>query len=95
MADWQHFGGAPPSSWHSAPTLKDVVERVRGLIDGKVVVGHGVAKDLLTLGIRIPQDQQRSAFAQLHRECARHHLQRDLMMRTLFAFVFGGKISLC
>ncbi|WIA32659.1 hypothetical protein OEZ86_003460 [Tetradesmus obliquus] len=48
------FGGVPPSAWAGAPQLPEVVAQLQGLAAGRLLLGHGLAKDLAALGMAHP-----------------------------------------
>lgn len=49
------FGGVSRSAWAAAPPLSEVVQQLQALAAGKLLVGHGLAKDLSALGLKHPQ----------------------------------------
>jgi DNA polymerase III epsilon subunit-like protein len=49
------FGGVPPAAWAAAPALPEVVGQLQQLCGGRLLLGHGLAKDMAALGMRHPQ----------------------------------------
>ncbi|KAF6253804.1 hypothetical protein COO60DRAFT_386325 [Scenedesmus sp. NREL 46B-D3] len=49
------FGGVPPAAWAAAPALPEVVAALQLLAGGRLLLGHGLAKDLAALGMNHPQ----------------------------------------
>lgn len=54
----QSQGGVHKKHWHKAPILDEIAERVRTAVEGRVLVGHGLMKDLTALGITHPTQLQ-------------------------------------
>ena len=60
-ADWR--GGVPPEQWRGAPGRKEVAALLGREIEGCVLVGHGLAKDLKALQLRHPKCDAQCAAA--------------------------------
>lgn len=56
---WHHAGGAPPEAWQGAPPLADVRRQLGALLEGRILVGHHLRKDLKALGLRHPAEATR------------------------------------
>ncbi|GBF97796.1 hypothetical protein Rsub_10221 [Raphidocelis subcapitata] len=50
-AQWRHCGGVPPGECAGAPPRGQVVARLLQLLEGRLLVGHGVARDAAALGL--------------------------------------------
>jgi hypothetical protein len=48
-------GGVPAAAWADAPSLPAVVLQLQQLAAGRLLLGHGLAKDLAALGLSHPQ----------------------------------------
>lgn len=55
MASWEFVGGVAPEQWQHAPPLKVVAAQLRDSLRDCLVVGHGLSKDLIALGIPHPK----------------------------------------
>lgn len=55
MASSEFVGGVAPEQWQQAPPLKVVAARLREVTKGCLLVGHGLSKDLVALGIPHPK----------------------------------------
>ncbi|KAL4434133.1 hypothetical protein ABPG75_000574 [Micractinium tetrahymenae] len=51
---WRHVGGAPPALWQHAPPLAEVRRRLAVLLEGRILVGHHLRKDLAALALSHP-----------------------------------------
>jgi hypothetical protein len=45
----------PPAAWAAAPALPEVATQLQQLAGGRLLLGHGLAKDMAALGMRHPQ----------------------------------------
>ena len=55
MASWQFVGGVDPAPWQVAPPLKQVAPGLRQAMEGCLLIGHGLSKDLAALGVPHPK----------------------------------------
>eukprot|EP00879_Flechtneria_rotunda_P007678 GHRR01008051.1.p1 GENE.GHRR01008051.1~~GHRR01008051.1.p1 ORF type:complete len:429 (+),score=108.12 GHRR01008051.1:504-1790(+) len=51
----KHYGGVPLECCMSAPPLAEVKQHIQQNLQGKMLVGHNLAKDLAALGLSHPQ----------------------------------------
>lgn len=51
-------GGVPYSLCAEAPSLADVRQQLKSLLTNKILIGHGLAKDLAALGLSHPQNRR-------------------------------------
>ena len=58
-ARWRHVGGQPPDAWRRAPPLSEVRRQLAALLQGRILVGHHLRKDLAALGLSHPADATR------------------------------------
>ncbi|KAI8465560.1 MAG: hypothetical protein J3K34DRAFT_525288 [Monoraphidium minutum] len=52
-ASWRHWGGVPLAACASAPPRAAVLAALLPLLEGRLLVGHGVARDAAALGLRL------------------------------------------
>ncbi|KAI3438838.1 hypothetical protein D9Q98_001255 [Chlorella vulgaris] len=56
---WRHVGGLPPALWRVASPLGEVRQRLAALLQGRILVGHHLSKDLGALQLHHPWADQR------------------------------------
>lgn len=56
---WRHVGGAPPALWRHAPSLAEVRRQLEALLQGRILVGHHLRKDLSALALSHPAEATR------------------------------------
>ncbi len=56
---WRHVGGAPPALWQHAAPLSEVRQRLAALLQGRILVGHHLRKDLAALALSHPAEATR------------------------------------
>ena len=54
-ARWDHAGGQPPSAWRGAAPLSEIRRQLAALLEGRILVGHHLRKDLAALGLAHPE----------------------------------------
>jgi hypothetical protein len=67
---WRHVGGLPPAMWQFAPPLREVRQRLAELLQGRILVGHHLQKDLKALALAHPEEATRDTLSYRCAFCA-------------------------
>lgn len=59
QARWEHKGGHHPALWHGAAPIAEIRSQLAGLLEGRILVGHHLRKDLGALGLSHPESATR------------------------------------
>lgn len=52
---WEHKGGHHPALWQGGTPLSEVRSELAALLEGRILVGHHLRKDLGALGLSHPE----------------------------------------
>lgn len=56
---WEHKGGHHPAMWHGATPIHEIRSQLAALLEGRILVGHHLKKDLGALGLSHPESATR------------------------------------
>lgn len=56
---WEHKGGHHPALWQGGTPLSEVRAELAALLEGRILVGHHLRKDLGALGLSHPESATR------------------------------------